>query len=607
VTTVDVDLQRALQLHRSSHFAGAVAAYARVPDDHPRAPSVRYFHAGAALRLEGVAAAQSLVVRAARLEGRPLADEADAGAYLGLGDRLRAAGRLGEALPCYEIALGLNDGLVGAHVGLGLVYAACERPFEAAACFQNALRLDAHSVPSLLNLGTMWRRLGQREAALPCYRFATRLAPDLIDAHFFLGTLLCELRELDEAVTVHRRALALAPDHPGVLTDLGSALVLRGDTEEGFSLLRRAVAVAPRWPQAHVNLGIALARERRLGEALAQFRTAQDADPGFVYAQFCESNVHLMQGDFTRGYALYDAHRAVHPHRYSERRWDGRPLGGRTILLYAQHGLGDTLQFVRYVPRVADLGGRVVLQVQPELLALLGRQPGAAAVVKSSEDPGPFDAQATLLELPAILGDTLETIPADVPYLRADPSLRARWSACLAVDHGFKVGIVWHGNPHQKDGLVRRCKLLDMAPIWDVPGVTVYSLQVGAGREELTAASRSCPVRDLGDIDRDTGAFMDTAAIMEELDLVITVDTSVAHLAGGLARPVWLAVPYWADWRWMIDRTDSPWYPTMRIFRQPRPGAWAPVFAEVASALRDRRASGMSSRLRDSDTVIRRG
>jgi hypothetical protein len=244
------------------------------------------------------------------------------------------------------------------------------------------------------------------------------------------------------------------------------------------------------------------------------------------------------------------------------------------------------LQFVRYVPRVADLGGRVVLQVQPELLPLLGRQPGAAAVLKSSEDPGPFDAQATLLELPAILGDTLETIPADVPYLRADPSLRARWSACLAVDQGFKVGIVWHGNPHQKDGLVRRCKLLDMAPIWDVPGVTVYCLQVGAGREELTAASGSCPVRDLGDIDRDTGAFMDTAAIMEELDLVITVDTSVAHLAGGLARPVWLVVPCWADWRWMIDRTDSPWYPTMRIFRQPRPGAWAPVFAEVASALR---------------------
>jgi hypothetical protein len=416
-----------------------------------------------------------------------------------------------------------------------------------------------------------------------------------MDAHFFLGTLLCELRELDEAVTVHRRALALAPDHPGTLTDLGSALVLRGDTEEGFSLLRRAVALAPRWPQAHVNLGIAMARERRLGEALASFRSALDADPDFVYARFCESNVHLMRGDFTRGYALYDAHRAVYPHRYRERRWDGRPLEGRTILLYAQHGLGDTLQFVRYVPRVCGLGGRVVLQVQGELLPLLRRQPGAASVVTTSEDPGPFDAQATLLELPAILGDTLETIPADVPYLRADPSLRAHWSASLAVDGGFKVGIVWHGNPHQKDGLIRRCQLLDMAPIGDVPGVTVYSLQVGAGREELTAASGRFPVRDLGDIDRETGAFMDTAAIMEELDLVITVDTSIAHLAGGLARPVWMVVPYWADWRWMIDRTDSPWYPTMRIFRQPRPGAWAPVFAEVASALRAHVGGGNAS------------
>lgn len=586
VSTAVPDLERALALYWADHLAQIAPADTRTSEKVPRAAGGLFLHAGTALRVDGLAAARRLVARAVGLENTALAEDAEPGAYLTLGDHLRSAARLSEALPCYEVALWLDESLVGAHIGLGLLYAECNRPLEAAACFQNALRFDAECVPALLNLGTIWRRLGQGDSALPCYRFAVKLAPDLIEAHFFLGTLLCELRELDEAVWVHRRALALAPDHPGVLSDLGSALLLQGNTDEGFSLLRRAVAVAPRWPVAHVNLGIALARERLMSEALAAFRTAHAIDPEFAYAQFCESNVYLMQGDFVRGYALYDAHRAVYPHRYQDRRWDGRPLNGRTILLYAQHGLGDTLQFVRYVPRVAATGGRVILQVQPALLPLLSRQPGAGAVLGTTDDPGPFDVQATLVELPAILGDTVETIPAEVPYLRADPMLVAQWRDCLAGDGGFKVGIAWHGNPHQKDGLIRRCALLDMAPIWGVQGVTVYSLQVGAGREELSAGG-ALPVRDLGDIDQDRGAFMDTAAIMEGLDLVVSIDTSVAHLAGGLARPIWMVVPYWADWRWMIERADSPWYPTMRIFRQPRPGAWSLVFAEIASALRE--------------------
>jgi tetratricopeptide (TPR) repeat protein len=586
LSAADPDLQQALDLHTAGDFAQAAAAYAAVPEDHPHAARVHYLHAGAALRADGIAAARCLLARAAALEGRLLEEDAEPVAYVTLGDCLRTAWRLGEALPCYEIALELDDGVIGAYVGLGLIYAALNRPLEAAMHFQNALRLDAHCVPALVNLGTMWRRVGEREAALPCYRLAVKLAPDLMEAHFFLGTLLCELRELDEAVALHRRALDLAPNHPGVLTDLGSALVLQGKAEEGHALLRLAVTLAPRWPVAQVNLGIALTRAHRFDDALIEFKSAQDADPNFVYAQFCESNIYLTQGDYERGYALYDAHRAVYPHRYSERRWDGSPLDGRTILLYAQHGLGDTLQFIRYVPRVAGMGGRVILQVQPNLLPLFKNEPTAAAVLATTEDPGPFDVQATLLELPAILGDTIETIPAAVPYLRADPTRVAHWRARLKHDRAFKIGIAWHGNPNQKDGLIRRCALRDMAPIWSLPGVAVYSLQVGAGREEISAGDR-LPVIDLGDIDRD-GAFMDTAAIMEAVDLVVTIDTSIAHLAGGLARPVWMVVPHWADWRWMIDRTDSPWYPTMRIFRQKQPAEWQPVFAELACALHAR-------------------
>jgi Tfp pilus assembly protein PilF len=476
----------------------------------------------------------------------------------------------------------------------GLTLAASGRLFEAAAAFQAALRLDPELVPALLNLGTAYRHLGQRDCALPCYRLAARLAPDRPEALYLYGTLLCELRELEEAIDVHRWALALAPDQPGVLSDLGSALVLRGgdaDGAEGMALLRRAVELAPDWPVAHVNLGVALLRRRRMAAALRCFRAAQRVDAGCDYARFCESNLHLMRGDYPRGYALYDAHRAVYPPRYRERLWDGVPLAGRTVLLYAQHGLGDTLQFVRYVSRAAALGGRVVLQVQPQLLPLLGRQPGAVRVLSNLADPGSFDVQASLLELPAVLGDTLDTIPADVPYLAADRRLRRRWAHRLAGDGGFKVGLVWHGNPKQKDGLVRSCRLADMAPVWELHGVSAYSLQVGVGSEELAELAGGAgragtpPVRDLGALDVEAGAFMDTAAIVDSLDLVVTVDTSVAHLAGGLGRPVWMVVPYWADWRWMVDRDDSPWYPTMRIFRQRRPGAWGPVFAELAAAL----------------------
>jgi Tfp pilus assembly protein PilF len=583
LSTMDPDLQQAVELHVAGDFAQAAAAYARVPEDHPHAARVYYLHAGAALRAEGIAVARRLLARAAALEGRLLDENAEPGAYITLGDCLRTAWRLDEAGPCYEVALQLDDGVIGAYLGLGLIHAACNRPFEAAMYFQNALRLDAGCVSALVNLGAMWRRVGQRDAALPCYRLAVKLAPDLMEAHFFLGTLLCELRELDEAVAVHQRALALAPNHPGILTDLGSMLVLQGKTDEGHALLHQAVAQAPRWPVGHVNLGIALSRAHRFEDALVAFKSAQDADPNFLYAQFCESSVYLTKGDYKRGYALYDAHRAVYPHRYSERRWDGSPLDGRTILLYAQHGLGDTLQFIRYVPRIADMGGRIILQVQSNLVPLFRNEPAAASILGTNEDPGPFDVQATLLELPAILGDTIETIPANVPYLRADPMRVAHWSSRLKHDRAFKIGIVWHGNPNQKDGLIRRCALRDMAPIWNLPGVSVYSLQVGAGREEISAGER-LPVIDLGDIDQD-GAFTDTAAIMEALDLVVTIDTSIAHLAGGLARPVWMVVPYWGDWRWMIDRTDSPWYPTMRIFRQKQPGEWQPVFSEVASAL----------------------
>jgi tetratricopeptide (TPR) repeat protein len=577
-------IEKAVALHAAERFEEAETFYSRVPEQHPRAASILYFRAGAALRTTGLDAALQLMQRAAELDGMPAeAAVPDAMSYLAWADSLARTGRFGEAAPCYEIALLLDPSLIEAHVGLGLVYAACKQPHYAAACFQRALRLDPCNGAALLNLATSWRFMGYREAAAGCYREALRLLPNRMEVLYSLGTLLCEERELEEAIEVHCRALSLSPDHAGVLTDLGSAMVLSGKMDEGLALLHRASAAAPGWPVAQVNLGIALVRLRRVDDARAAFHKAQTLDPEFAYAKFCESNLDLLLGDFTRGYAQYDAHRKVYPHRYQERRWDGSSLKGKTILLYAQHGLGDTLQFVRYVPVVAQMGGRVLLQVQPTLLKLLEDYPGAAAVLPTGDQPIEFDVQATLLELPAILGHTPETIPRTVPYLPADSALSAAWAARLQEDGGFRIGIAWHGNPHQKDGLIRSCKLQDMEPICRIPGVTVYSLQCGNGSEELEASG--LPVKKIDDLDQHHGPFMDTAAIASLLDLVITIDTSIAHLAGGVGRPVWLALPHWPDWRWMWDRSDSPWYPTMRIFRQAKPFEWKPVFEEMAAEL----------------------
>ncbi len=577
-------IEKAVALHAAEQFEEAETLYSTVPEKHPRAASILYFRASAALRTAGLETALQLMRRAAELDGMPPgAAIPDSRSCLAWADLLARTGRFGEAAPCYEIAILLDPSLIEAHVGLGLVYAACRQPHYAAACFQRALRLDPCNGAALLNLATSWRFMGYHDAAAGCYREALRLLPNRMEVLYSLGTLLCEQRELEEAIEVHRRALSLAPNHAGVLTDLGSALVLTGKMDEGLALLYRAIAAAPGWAVAHVNLGIALVRLRRVEEARAAFHKAQALNPEFAYAKFCESNLDLLLGDFARGYALYDAHRKVYPHRHQERRWDGSPLNGKTILLYAQHGLGDTLQFVRYVPVVAQMGGRVLLQVQPALLKLLKNYPGAAEVLPSGDQPIEFDAQATLLELPAILGHIQETIPRAVPYLHADSVLSAAWASRLQNDVGFRIGIAWHGNPHQKDGLIRSCTLQDMERICRVPGLIVYSLQCGKGSEELEASG--LPLKKINDLDQHDGPFMDTAAIASLLDLVITIDTSIAHLAGGLGCPVWLAVPHWPDWRWMLDRSDSPWYPTMRIFRQVKPFEWKPVFEQMAREL----------------------
>ncbi len=262
--------------------------------------------------------------------------------------------------------------------------------------------------------------------------------------------------------------------------------------------------------------------------------------------------------------------------------WDGSSLQGKSILLYPEQGLGDTLQFIRYAPLVKQTGATVIVQCQPPLLRLLATCAGIDRLLPEGADLPPFDVQAPLLSLPRILRTTLASIPANIPYLSADPDLRARWRQSLSGVADFKVGIAWQGNPGHKRDRQRSVPLAAFAPLAEAPGVRLVSLQKGPGHEQLTELAERLRVLDLTDELED---FADTAALLSNLDLVITVDTAVAHLAGAMGIPVWVALPIVPDWRWLLERQDSPWYPTMRLFRQTAWGDWAGVFERLTGAL----------------------
>jgi hypothetical protein len=325
-------------------------------------------------------------------------------------------------------------------------------------------------------------------------------------------------------------------------------------------------------------------------EALGALDAALQLQPDFAAAHASRGLALLLTGDFARGWPEYEwrlrcPELAPKLLRCPQPAWDGGPLEGRTILLRAEQGLGDTIQFFRCLPLVRQRGGKIVLQAQAALLSLLrpGMEPDER-LIGMEETPQPFDVHASLLSLPGLLGMTLANVPADIPYLFADPALVDRWRSKLHAHPGFKVGIVWQGSPKHTRDRARSVPLEAFGPLAAIEGVQLLSLQVGPGREQLAALDGHFAVADVAG-DFDESSFADPAAVAMGLDLVITVDTAMAHLAGALGVPVWVVLPYAPDWRWLLDRGDSPWYPTMRLFRQSEPGDYSSVFTKLVTEL----------------------
>jgi tetratricopeptide (TPR) repeat protein/ADP-heptose:LPS heptosyltransferase len=510
-----------------------------------------------------------------------------------LGNALRTAGRYEEALASYQHALRIKPDFPDVYHSLGLTLSKLSRRDDAANAYRKAIDLKPDFASAYNNLGIIYLDRGKQAEAIKNFRQAIRLQAESPEAHNNLGIALAELDKQEEAVVCYREALRLRPDYAEAHNNIGNALRDLGQVDEAIARFNDALRLKPEYAEAYNNLGIALVIENRLEDAVALYGRALELKPDYPDARKNRSLAWLAQGDFQQGWREYEFrwhNKHMPPRKFAQPRWDGSPLAGRTIMIYPEQGLGDSIQFVRFLPLLQQQGGKVVFECQRALVNLLSSCRGFDALVPEKTPLPPFDVQAPMMSLPHLLGVHSEAVPAEAPYIFPEPNRIRLWGQLLAHLSGFKVGIAWQGNPRFKADRHRSVPLRHFAPLASVPGVRLISLQKGKGTEQM--ASAGFRLLELGnDLDK-AGAFLDTAAIMQNLDLVITSDTAIAHLAGALGVPVWVAVTFAPDWRWMRNRTDSPWYPTMRLFRQPKRADWPSVFAQMKDALSQLVAKG---------------
>jgi tetratricopeptide (TPR) repeat protein len=569
-----------VRYHQSGDLQEAERLYRQILQEEP---SLADAHSYLGVLLQAVGRGQEAL---ACFEQVVLLNPDQANAHNNLGNAFRCQGRLEEAVACLRQALRLNPQHAYAHNNLGAALLDQGHRALAIECYRQALRLDPAFANAHYNLGSALAAEGQPAEAVECFRQALRFNPGLVDAHNNLGNLLKDQGHIAEAIECYREALRINPHDIKAHNNLGVALRDHGNLAEALECFRQALTIDPREAEVHNNLGIAFMWLGQLEESLEQFELALRIHPDHKRALLNRSLQRLLRGDWERAWPDYEqrwVQADVTPRSFQQARWDGSRLDGKAILVYAEQGLGDTIQFLRYLPLVRQLGITVCFECQPALTNLLAGIAGVDQIVAAGAPLPHFDVQAPLLSLPGIFGTTVSTIPAPVPYLRADSERREWWRKELEPLGGFKIGIAWQGNPEVKGDCYRSFPLTCFEALARVEGARLVSLQKGPGTVQLSA--QTFPILDLSDrLDREA-AFIDTAAVMMNLDLVVTVDSALAHVAGALGVPVWVPLSLAPDWRWLLERTDSPWYPTMRLFRQDRLGDWESVFAEMATAL----------------------
>jgi tetratricopeptide (TPR) repeat protein len=518
-------------------------------------------------------------------------------AHCNRGSALHALGRFDEALASFDRALALRPAYTDALCSRSASLHALKRYDEALAACDRTIALQPDYAQAHSNRGNTLREMRRYDEAVDACDRALALAPDFAESHCNRGSALHALQRFDEALASFDRALALQPAYADALCNRGAALHALKRYDEALAACDRAIALQPVHAQAHSNRGVVLQDLMRCQEALASYDRALALRPDFAGAHNNAALCRLLIGDYERGWRQHEW-RWQTDQLASERRnfpqplWLGSgELAGRTILLHAEQGFGDTLQFCRYVPLVAARGARVILEVQRPLQDLMRTLAGVAQVISRGELLRAFDLHCPLLSLPLALRTEVDTIPAHMPYLAAPEDKVRAWRDRLDGHEKRRIGLVWAGNPRKelancnRIDVLRSMEFAQLAPLFEVSDCEFYSLQ--KGDDAVSQLRDSVLRRHVVDWTDDLHDFSDTAALIENLDLVITVDTAVAHLAGALNKPIWLLNRYNTCWRWLLDREGSPWYPTARLFRQDAGRQWDGVVARVCAALRE--------------------
>jgi Flp pilus assembly protein TadD len=541
----EIQIELALSHHKAGRLTEAEGLYRQILAANPRQASVLNYYGVLAIQNGQIELAVKLLRRAVA------ANPTDAHYHCNLGEALRQSGRAESAITSLKEAIGLNPGLAVAHNNLGIALAAAK----------------------------------DFDRAIAAYQRATQLQPDYAEAHGNLGNALKESLRFDEAVAECRIAVGLKPQSAEFHNQLGAALAESGEIDEAIGEYQAAIQIDPKHADAHSNMGNALAAQGRVQDAAASCETAVRLRPDSVPAHWNFAVALLRAGDYQRGWAEHEWRlRSPAPgfqQRFTQRAWNGSPLNGKTILLHAEQGFGDTIQFARYVPLVAARGGRIIVECHRELLRLFRPSPGVDLAIARGDALPHFDEHSPLMSLPLAFHTRLETIPASVPYLQAGDELVGRWKERLAAmakgGRVLHVGLCCVGNAAHRNDRERSIPFAALAPL-ATAGIIFHSLH----KEFVPSDSNGMRWVDHS---QELTDFAETAALLANLDHVVSVDTAVAHLSGAMGIATSVLLPWLPDWRWMLHRQESAWYPTSRLYRQKRFGQWQEVVQRVARSL----------------------
>jgi tetratricopeptide (TPR) repeat protein len=499
------------------------------------------------------------------------------------------AGRLDEADRIYRQVLVREPNNADALHLLGVTLGQRGAPHLAIDLISRAIRVRPDSALFHSRLAEFLRASRRYDECIAAFRRAIELAPNDADIHNNFGAALGDMRRFDAAIAELRRAIELRPDYAEARSNLGAALIARGNLDEAVEMIQSALKINPNMAGAYNNLGNALCYRGDVEKALEAFNKVVSYWPNDPKIHANLALAYLLLGDFPRGWREYEwrwqVTAIVGNRKFVQPRWDGKELNGKTIFLHPEQGFGDMIQFARFVPLVKSLGGRIILEATAPLFRLFKNFPDVDQLVMRDSVLPPFDVQCPLLSLGYMFRADAQTIPREIPYIRPDAQLAEKWGARFdPADGRYRVGIVWGGRPEHTNERNRSMKLEQLAPLARLQNIAIYNLQLGPHAAQLAAPPAGLQVIDWSS---ELSDFAETAALVHHLDLVLSVDTAVAHLAGAMGKRTWVMLPFVPDWRWMLKTETSPWYPNTRLFRQKSIGDWPGVLENVVASLQD--------------------